>query len=172
MLLDEESSRLTTFNSPFGRYCFLRMPFGQLMSQHVFQHKMDKIFEKCPGTISIADDIAVGGETEAEHDQNLHNMMEIARKHGLVFNSEKCEIKVPQIKFFGMIYDKDGVYPDPEIVKVIKERQSPGSIELQELLEIITYIYIRLHSSSDYQPAKSTKERHRIRMDRRTSTTF
>ena len=71
-----------------------------------------------------------------------------------------------------MIYDKDGVYPDPEIVKVIKERQSPGSIELQELLEIITYIYIRLHSSSDYQPAKSTKERLRIRMDRRTSTTF
>ena len=84
------------------------------MSQHIFQHKMDKIFEKCPGTIRIADDIAVGGETEDEHDQILHNMMEIARKHGLVFNSEKCEIKVPQIKLFGMIYDKDDVHPNPK----------------------------------------------------------
>ena len=140
LILDEESSCLTTFNSPFGRYCFLRMPFGLVMSQDVFQHKMDQILEKCPGTISIADDIAVCGETEAEHDQNLHNVMEIARQHGLVFNSEKCEIKVPQIKFFGMIYDKDGVHPDPEKVKVIKEKQSPGNKnELQEFLGIITY---------------------------------
>ena len=27
--LDEESTYLTTFNSPFGRYRFLRMPFGK-----------------------------------------------------------------------------------------------------------------------------------------------
>ena len=35
--LDQESSYLTTFNSPFGRYRFLRMPFGLKMSQDVFQ---------------------------------------------------------------------------------------------------------------------------------------
>ena len=82
---------------------FLRMPFGLVMSRHVFQHKMDQNLENCSGTFSIADDISVCGETEAEHDQNLHNVMEIARQHGLVFNSEKWEIKVPQIKFFGII---------------------------------------------------------------------
>ena len=35
--LDRESQLLTTFNSPFGRYCFQRMPFGLVMSQDVFQ---------------------------------------------------------------------------------------------------------------------------------------
>ena len=35
--LDEESSYLTTFNSPFGRYRFKRMPFGLKISQDVFQ---------------------------------------------------------------------------------------------------------------------------------------
>ena len=34
--LDEESNYITTFNSPFGRYRFLRMPFGLRMSQDVF----------------------------------------------------------------------------------------------------------------------------------------
>ena len=48
--LDSESSLLTTFNSPFGRYCFLRMPFGLIMSQDVFQQKMDMILKSCPGT--------------------------------------------------------------------------------------------------------------------------
>ena len=37
--LDEESQLLTTFNSPFGRFCFQRMPFGLVMSQDVFQQK-------------------------------------------------------------------------------------------------------------------------------------
>lgn len=39
--LDPESQLLTTFNSLFGRYCFQRMPFGLIMSQYVFQQKMD-----------------------------------------------------------------------------------------------------------------------------------
>ena len=141
VVLDEESSRLTTFNSPFGRYCFRRMPFGLVMSQDVFQHRMDQILEKCPGTVSIADDIVVCGKTEAEHDWNLHNLMEVAKRHGLVFNSEKCELKVPQIKFFGMMYDKDGVHPDPVKVKDIKQRCSPESkTELQEFLGMVTYM--------------------------------
>ena len=33
--LEEESSYLTTFNTPFGRYCFLRMLFGLQMSQDI-----------------------------------------------------------------------------------------------------------------------------------------
>ena len=96
---------------------------------------------KCPGTVSIADDIAVCGKTEAEHDQNLHNLMEVTKQHGLVFNSEKWELKVPQIKFFGMMYDKDGVHPAPAEVKDIKSRCSPESkTELQEFLGMVTYM--------------------------------
>ena len=62
--LDEESSYLTTFNSPFGRFRFTRLPFGLCVSQDVFQQKMDFILEKCPGAVGIADDIAVHGPTE------------------------------------------------------------------------------------------------------------
>ena len=35
--LDDESSLLTTFNTPFGRYRFNRLPFGLWMSQDIFQ---------------------------------------------------------------------------------------------------------------------------------------
>ena len=40
--LDEESSYLTTFNTPFGRYRFLRMPFGLRMSQVVYFSIQDR----------------------------------------------------------------------------------------------------------------------------------
>ena len=57
--LDAESHLLTTFILPFGRFCFQRMPFGLVMSQDVFQQRMDQILKKCPATLGIADDIIV-----------------------------------------------------------------------------------------------------------------
>ena len=73
--LDHESILKTTFNSPHGRYRFMRLPFGLNLSQDVFQLKMDMIIENCPGTLGIADDIAVFGKNEEEHDANLHHLM-------------------------------------------------------------------------------------------------
>ena len=141
VVLDEESSYITTFNSPFGRFRFKRLPFGLCVSQDVFQQKMDFILEKCPGTIGIADDVATYGSTEAEHDANLHNLMMVARQHGLVFNLDKCKIKEPRITFFGMVYDAEGAHPDPEKVEAIKAIPEPqGAQELKSFLGIATYM--------------------------------
>ena len=51
IVLDQESSLLTTFNSPFRRYHFLHLPFGLVFSQDIFQKKMDQILEECQGCI-------------------------------------------------------------------------------------------------------------------------
>ena len=91
--LTEQSQELTTFWTPFGRYCFQRLPFGLSISQDVFQQCMDDIIAQVPGCVSIADDVAVYGRTEEEHDTNLRSLFETARREGLVFNSAKCCIK-------------------------------------------------------------------------------
>ena len=46
IILSQESSLLTTFSSPFGRYHFLQLPFGLICSQDIFQKKMDQILEE------------------------------------------------------------------------------------------------------------------------------
>jgi len=91
--LDEKSSYLTTFNTPFGRYRFLRMPFGLRMSQDIFQFKIDETYHDCQGATGIADDVTVYGKTYQEHDLHLHETMECARKAGIKLNDEKCVIK-------------------------------------------------------------------------------
>ena len=139
--LDHESSLLTTFNSPFGRYRYLRMPFGLAMSQDVFQQRMDAILEDCPGAVGIADDIVIFGKSEAEHDRNLRNFMTVAAKNGLQLNSEKCSVKTPQVCFFGMIYDARGVHPDPRKVEAVKSMPPPqNKSQLREFLGMITYL--------------------------------
>ena len=120
IILDEESSYLTTFNSPYGRYHFKRMPFGLKMSQDIFQTRIDQTFEGCHGVIGIADDIVVYGDSEASHDANMHSMISRCKETGLKLNPDKCFIKQDQIKFYGIICTKNGIQPDPSKVSALK----------------------------------------------------
>ena len=149
IVLDEESSLLTTFNSPFGRYHFLHILFGLVCSQDIFQKKMDQFLKECIGCIGIADDITIHGCTEAEHDALLHNLMQVACKYGVVFNPHKMHVKPPAINFFGSLYDANGVHPDPEKVDAVHALPAPTNItELQEFLGMVTYLSPFIHGLS------------------------
>lgn len=54
--LDEDSSRLTTFQTPWGRYRYLRMPFGISPASECFQQILDQNLE---GSYKVADDTLI-----------------------------------------------------------------------------------------------------------------
>ena len=60
--LDDASSQLMTFNTPFGRFRRLRLPFGLSSAQEEFQRRQHQAAEGLPGAISIHDDILLFGE--------------------------------------------------------------------------------------------------------------
>ena len=119
--LDEESSYLTTFGTIFGRYHYLVMPYGSIDSQDAFQAKMDQILEGLEGVVSIANDIIVHDVTEEQHDKNMRSLMDCASVNGLVFNPEKCSLKADSVMFFGCLYDRNGIRPDPARSKLFKQ---------------------------------------------------
>ena len=148
--LDENSQKLTTFQTPFGRYCFRRLPFGLNVSQDIFQLEMDRILEKCSGACGIADDIVVYGKTEKEHDENLRNFMEIATEHGLTLNSTKCDVKKDSVSFFGNMYTAEGMKPDPAKIADLKQMNRPQSrVELQQFLGFTNYLSKFIENYSD-----------------------
>ena len=149
--LSKTSQDLTTFRTPFGRYCFQRLPFGLSTSQDIFQKRMDRIISQSEGCIGISDDIIVHGSTEAEHDSRLKSFLETARKEGLTLNSQKCKIKQQEITFFGRKYTKDGIFPDPGKVEDILKMETPkDKQDLRTFLGMTTYL-------SDHIPKFSEK---------------
>ena len=72
---------------------------------------MDQILEGLGGVVNIADDIAVYGQNNEDHDKNLHNIMICTTETNLVFNSEKYLIKQTSISFFGNIYTPTRIKP-------------------------------------------------------------
>ena len=148
--LDEPSSYLTTFNSPFERYRLLRMPFGLRMAQDVFQQRINQLIEGCPGVTGIADDIVVFGRAEEEHDANLHTFMGRCAAKGLNLNPEKIRIKEPEIKFFGVICSADGVRPDPKKTAAISDMPAPKNRqELLSFLGLATYMGVFIPNLSE-----------------------
>ena len=102
---------------------------------------MDLILEQCPGTISIADDAGVFGRTEEGHNANLHQLMQAAQEHGLVFNGDKSKINTSQLHFFGLVFDANGVHPNPARIDDIRSMMKPANAdELREFLCIATYM--------------------------------
>jgi len=149
--LDEKSSYLTTFNTPFGRYRFLRMPFGLRMSQDIFQFKIDETYRDCQGAIGIADDVTVYGKNDQEHDLHLHETMERTRKAGIKLNDEKYVIKTKECNFFGMLYTPDGVKPSPDKVRAIENLEPPkDKKELYTLLGMATYMSSFIPNLADH----------------------
>ena len=73
-------SYLTTFNTQFSQYRFLRLPFGLNCSQDLFQSKIDECLEGMEGVVTIVDDIVVFRLSHAEHDRNLREVLRVTEK--------------------------------------------------------------------------------------------
>ncbi|XP_033116783.1 uncharacterized protein K02A2.6-like [Anneissia japonica] len=84
--LDNESTKLTTFQSPWGRWKYLRMPQGISPAPELFQQKLNQSLDGLKGIHIVADDVLITGcgETLAEatqdHDNNLKAFLERCRK--------------------------------------------------------------------------------------------
>ena len=64
--LDEQSNKLTTFQTPWGRYLWLRMPYGILPAPECFQQQLDQCLKGLYGVYKITDDLLVIGQGETE----------------------------------------------------------------------------------------------------------
>ena len=73
--LDKASRLLTTFVTPYGRYCFNRLPFGISSASKVFQRTMSHMLEGLDGVICHMDDILIHGPTQEIHDQRVWRVL-------------------------------------------------------------------------------------------------
>lgn len=105
--LHEDSTKYCTFNTPYGRYCFQRMPFGICSAPEVF-HK----------TI-------LWGSTLEQHNERLIKVLQRVQKYQLKLNRAKCQFGVKEITFLGDKLSPAGVEPDKSKIKAILDMPRP-----------------------------------------------
>ncbi|XP_019614733.1 PREDICTED: uncharacterized protein K02A2.6-like [Branchiostoma belcheri] len=156
VVLDEESSLLTTFNTPSGRYKWKRLPFGIKSSPEEFQRRLDQALEGLEGIKPIVDDILVWGEGEtmaeaiSHHDANLKRLMQRCRERGLKLNAEKVKLRQQEVPFHGHLITSQGLKVDPSKVTAVMKMPRPEDAQgVQRLIGFVTYLAKFLPKLSD-----------------------
>ncbi|XP_053305893.1 uncharacterized protein K02A2.6-like [Spea bombifrons] len=139
--LEKGSRRICTFNTPFGRHCFKRLPFGLCSAPEIFHRTIQQLFDGVEGVKVYIDDILIWGTNEAEHNERLEKVLQIAHEKGLKLNQTKCRFLQSEILYLGEIISSSGVKPDPTKVKAIENMPSPvNKKDLQRFLGMVTYL--------------------------------
>ncbi|XP_035700303.1 uncharacterized protein K02A2.6-like [Branchiostoma floridae] len=154
--LDEESSVLTTFNTPSGRYKWKRLPFGIKSSPEEFQRRLDQTLEGLAGVKPVVDDILVWGEGEtlaeatSDHDRNLRSLMQRCRERNLKLNPDKVKLREQEVPFHGHLITSQGLKLDPSKVTAITKMPRPTDAQgVQRLIGFVTYLAKFLPKLSD-----------------------
>ena len=139
--LDFRSSLLLTFNTLWGKYRWLRMPFGLKVSGDIFQERLDRVIRLVPGVLGITDDIVIHGATENTHDRTVLVLCKTARLNNLSLNSKKMQFKSTDCKFFRHRLTPDGIKVDPTKIEAIIQKDTPQNMaRLQSFNGMVNYL--------------------------------
>ena len=119
--LDNESSLLTTFNTPWEKYKCLRVPLVLKVSADVCQERLNAVLKEKKGIKGCIDDILTRGVDSKDHDVNLLQLLETARMNGIKFDSKKLQFKTTKCNFFGQTIKPEDMKVDHKKVEAIKQ---------------------------------------------------
>jgi len=136
--LHPDSTKLTTFMTPFRKFCFKRRPFGITSAPEIFQSLLSDLLRNREGCEAIMDDIIVYGKSAEEREENLQNTFQVIMESGLKLIKEKYEIKKNKLTYFGHVLSAEGVRSVSEKVKAITELQAPTNVS--ELRRLSNYL--------------------------------
>lgn len=121
----------TAFRCRYGHFEYCVMPFGLANAPATFQTFMNEVLGDLVDTICIVylDDILVYSDTEEEHTQHVHRVLERLQQYDLFANLAKCEFDVNRVNFLGYIVDPEGIRMEPKRVEAIRSWPTPQSVK-------------------------------------------
>ncbi len=139
--VDEESARLLTFSTPWGRYQYNRLPFGISISPEIFHKALTDLLQGIPGVVVYLDDIFIYAETDEEHDERYEEVKRRLAQGSFTWNPAKCHLRQKSVKFLGHVIGEGMVKPDPEKVAALMQFPEPQNRkELKGFVGLISWL--------------------------------
>ncbi|KAL7293531.1 hypothetical protein TKK_0012974 [Trichogramma kaykai] len=130
--LNEKSRAMTAFTVPgLGLFQYKRMPFGLSYAGATFQRLIDMIVtpELEPNAFAYLDDIIIATETFDDHLRVLKEILSRLNDANLTVNKEKSIFGRSEVKYLGVLVNRDGIKPDPSRVEPILNFPIPKSLK-------------------------------------------
>jgi hypothetical protein len=132
----KEDEEKTTFITPFGVFCYTKMPLGLISTSNTYQCEIQGALGDQIGwnVAAYVDDAAIKTKTGDTLIDDLRETFNNLRRHRLKLNSEKCIFGIPSGKLLGFLVSGRGIETNPEKIKAIENMKSPTRLkEVQKL---------------------------------------
>ena len=124
-----ESRPLTTFITPWGRFCFNVLAFGISSGSEKFQKNMSQILQGLDGVERNIDDVLVHEKDQTEHDRRLEAVLMRLLEAGVTLNLDKCKFSTGRVNFLGHVISSSGTEADPEKLQAIADLPPPQNVQ-------------------------------------------
>lgn len=135
--MKEEDKASTSFITPFGTYCFIRMPEGLKNAGSTFSCLIKRVLESQVGRniFTYVDDIVVASKNKEDHLADLAETFANMRDARLWLNPEKCVFGVCQGKILGYLVSHRGIEANSTKIQAIINMTPPQSTrDVQRLI--------------------------------------
>ena len=118
--LNEASIPKTAFTSPFGKYEYIKVPFGLTQVPAYFQELRTGILKDFNFAIAYFDDNIIFSRTAEEHLDHTKQVFDKLRSAHLSMKLRKCHFFTKEIQYLGHILSTKGFRPLPSKMQAIK----------------------------------------------------
>jgi hypothetical protein len=127
--MKKEDEPKTSFITPSGTYCYLRMPEGLKNTGGSFSRMTAKVLHSQIGrnVLTYVDDIIVKSTKQENHIADLQETFANFRRAGLKLNPEKCVFRVKKGKILGCLVSTKGIEANPSKIEAILLMEPPKS---------------------------------------------
>lgn len=140
LALDKDAVRKTAFCTPFGKYEWLKVPFGLAQAPAYFQKLMNKVLNGLNFAFAYLDDIIIFSESAEQHLKHIEIVLARLRQAQLKLKKSKCLFFKKELHYLGHLLTTDGIKPQREKIKAIQEMKPPKNPKgVREFLGMVGY---------------------------------
>jgi hypothetical protein len=158
----------TTFQTRFGHYEFIVVPFRLTNAPAVFMSLMNGVFRKYLDRFVqiFLDDILIYSKDEREHEEHLKVVLSCLRENKLYGKLSKCSFFQKEIHYLGHIISSEGISVDSEKVKAIMEWLVPKNVhEVRSFMGLAGYCQRFVEGFSKIVKPITTLQRKEVRYE-------
>ena len=138
--LDKHSIKKTAFCTPFGKYEYLKVPFGLAQAPSYFQKLMNKVLNGLNFAFAYLDDIIIFSTTAEEHMRHIQIVIDRLKAAQLKLKKSKCAFFKKELYYLGHLLTTEGIKPQFEKVKAIHEMKPPSNPKgIREFLGMVGF---------------------------------
>lgn len=142
-MIAPECQHLTGFYTPYGTFCYVRLPLGLHGAPSTAQRLIDRVLRGAHKYANaLLDDISIHSTTWQGHLRHVQDILERLRKAGLTANVKKCVFASNRLTLLGYQIIDGQILPDEGKIQVVKNWKPPkNKTQLKSFLGLSNFFH-------------------------------